>query len=455
MVRYNSISSYLGDAAKKGLFNGVWGLKKGDEFIAQGSVGSRYPGKNLPMDMDTLFDIASVSKQFTAAAIMLLVDRGVLKLEEQLEKFYPGTMYHSVTIEQLLTHTSGMPDYMSWMLEYVEKNGMCSAKEMINSLLYLSHLPLQFEPGEIFCYCNTGYCILGDIVEMVSGRSFGDFLKAEIFIPAGMKKTELAHNMPFRTYEGNTAFGTVIENNCPTLVAQSKTESYTLHLPNLAGDGQVITSVNELHAWDRALREGAVLSKEIQERMYTSKIMPDGSSTGYGYGWCLAENEIGQKVISHTGRWAGYLSYFGRIPKEDAALVVLCNQYGQDVYSWIEMESAFERFLSGEKNIGEPRCLDDVSVRTQEANARLVGALGKYVIETEEIKGLFDKNISVQEEDGIITVDLTFMGDVFHSELVPLENGHYLERRGLFDFQIEENCLVTSMYNKRFCFVRE
>ena len=198
-----------------------------------------------------------------------------------------------------------------------------------------------------------------------------------------------------------------------------------------------------------------LISLTSVEEMYRSGILPDGSLTNYGFGWCLSHGKTGQRVISHTGRWAGFLSYLGRLPEEDSALVVLCNRYGADVNAWIEMEEGFEAFLCGETEVPAPQLLDEKAEWSEEAMERLRCLHGEYTLQEEPLQGLFDSRLAINEENGRTKIFLTFMDTVFHSDLVLLKNGHFMERRGLFDFTLDGDTLTTGMYNKRFTFKRK
>lgn len=455
MKHFDSLSQYMYAAGERGLFNGCWMLRKNSKVIESGAIGSRHPHHELPIGTDTLFDIASVSKQFTAAAILILRDRGMLSLDDSLDKYYPGTGYGKVTIYQMLTHTSGLPDFLGWMLEYEKEHGRSSGKEIIDGLMTSSRLPLQFEPGTVYCYCNTGFCVLGRIIEMVSGMELEDFLRENIFIPAGMDSTHVGHDLVHKPLDSRFAFGTVVENGIVYPVIESQGEAYTVDLPELGGDGGVVTSAEDLLQWDKALREGKVISPGSQEEMFTSCILPDGKETGYGLGWVLGKSADGKRIVSHTGRWAGFLSYFGRLPDEDSALVVLCNQYGADVNAWIEMEGGFEAFLCGETNVPEPQILDDKADWTEENMERLDSLKGEYMLDKEPIGGLFSQDLEIYEDNGKVRIKLVFMDTVFDSDLVPFPEGHFIERRGLFDFTESGGTLTTGMYDKDFTFVRK
>ena len=182
---------------EKGGFNGAWLYAENGEIVSKGVMGFRDPESTLPIEEDTIFQLASVTKQFTAAAVMLTVREGKLGLDDEIIKFFPELeKYKGVTVRQLLSHTSGIPDYfddMDWFIDLWKKeNRVPSGAEIPRFLLETEAEPYG-APGETFQYSNTGYNLLAEIVEKVSGTPFEEFLKKNVFEPAGMENTRCCH----------------------------------------------------------------------------------------------------------------------------------------------------------------------------------------------------------------------------------------------------------------------
>ena len=157
------------EANEKNLFTGTWLFAENGEIISKGAVGWRDPDNTLPVLEDSVFDLASVSKQFTAAAVMLLRRKGLLDLDDEITQFFPALPYKGVTIRHLLTHTSGLPDYMNWVCQLAEEENTIPDNSAIIRFLTESGKEPLFQPGEKYSYCNTGYCVLAEIVEKLSG----------------------------------------------------------------------------------------------------------------------------------------------------------------------------------------------------------------------------------------------------------------------------------------------
>ena len=153
------------EANDRGLFTGTWLYADHGEIVSKGAVGWRDPEDRLPMREDSLFDLASVSKNFTATAVMLLRKRGLLRLEDEITKFFPEIPYKGVTIRHLLNHTGGLPDYMDWITKAAEDENTIPGNEIIIRFLCECGEEPSFAPGDQFEYSNTGYCLLAQIVE--------------------------------------------------------------------------------------------------------------------------------------------------------------------------------------------------------------------------------------------------------------------------------------------------
>lgn len=280
------------------------------------------------IDAQTNFRLASFTKQFTAAAIMLLAHDGKLHYDDHLTDIFPEFPAYgrSITVRNLLNHTSGLPDYEDILMKQCSN----TPEEKIPQILDAGVLKLleqqtsgNFPSGSKWEYSNSGYAMLAMIVEKVSGKSFGEFLQQRIFTPLKMKNT-LAYEKgkneaPHRAYGHSKDDGAWRETD------QSPTSA-------VLGDGGIYSSLDDLAKWDRALREHTLLSEEemrpaltaVQPADGASK-SPDGKPVSYGFGWFLDPYQ-GHKRMSHDGSTIGFRTTIQRFPDDKLTIIVLANR---------------------------------------------------------------------------------------------------------------------------------
>ncbi len=268
---------------------------------------------NVPAKPEHVFRIGSVTKQFTAVAILMLMEEQKLSLTDDITRFLPDYPTHGkkITIEHLLTHTSGIKSYTS-MSEWVP----LWRKDMtLTELIDLfKDQPLDFEPGTKWRYNNSGYVLLGAIIENASGQSYADFLKNRIFDPLGMKNTMVDETE--RIIAGRAAGYDKTPDGYRNATYLSMTQ------PHAAG--ALISTVDDLAKWDAALSTEELLKQSTLQKAWTPYILPDGKSTGYGYGWMLGTYE-GHRVVEHGGGIHGFTSNGIRFPDERLYVAVLTN----------------------------------------------------------------------------------------------------------------------------------
>ncbi|MCX6569591.1 MAG: serine hydrolase [Candidatus Aminicenantes bacterium] len=284
-----------------------------------------------PIDFRTDFRLASVTKQFTAAAIMLLVRDGKLRYEDRLTDLFPDFPEYgrAITIRNLLDHTSGLPDYEELMPAYDRSVPVEAAQ--IQDAGVMDLLKRQkagwFVPGSLWRYSNSGYVLLGLIVEKASGRPFPDFLQERIFTPLNMINT-LAY-VRGKNKVPNRAFGYAKENDRWNMADQSPT-SATL------GDGGIYSSLADLLQWDEALRRHSLLSEaEMRPALTPVRVPskgptgPDGAPADYGFGWFL-NGWKGHPRMWHYGETIGFRTAIQRFTDEGLTVVVLSNRADLD-----------------------------------------------------------------------------------------------------------------------------
>ncbi len=267
----------------------------------------------VPVDPDMVFRLGSITKQFTAVSILMLAEHGRLGLQDEIIKFLPDypTQGRKITVEHLLTHTSGIQSYtdMPEWLPLWRKD--FTLEELID---LFKDKPMQFEPGEHWAYNNSGYILLGAIIEKVSGKTYEEFVDSNVFKPLGMKHSyygSYERIIPRRIpgYErGKDGFV-----NAPYL---SMTQPYSA--------GSLLSSVDDLALWSDAVFTGKLVKKEWLDRAFTPYMLKNGESSGYGYGWFIADFS-GHRSIEHGGGINGFTTYEMIFPEDGIFIAILTN----------------------------------------------------------------------------------------------------------------------------------
>ncbi len=288
--------------------------RDGKTVLAKG-YGKADVEKGATVRPDTVFRIGSVTKQFTGAAVLLLRDEGKLSLDDPLSKFLPDfPRGKDVTVRHLLAHTSGIRSYTGlkeWraiMAEDRTPDGM---------LALFRDLPFEFEPGERFAYNNSGYFLLGLVVEKAAGAPYAEVLRSKVFEPLGLKGT--AVDAPGLEMAGRAVGYRALEKSWRVADPISMTQ------PGAAG--AMVSTIDDLLAWDAALHSGRVLRKESLEEMLAPGRLKDGNLTRYGCGVFLA-GEGERRMVEHGGGINGFVSYLGRFPAKGLTVAVLVNREG-------------------------------------------------------------------------------------------------------------------------------
>jgi CubicO group peptidase (beta-lactamase class C family) len=269
----------------------------------------------VPVTDSTVFEIGSISKQFVSAAAMLQVEEGLLDLDDSIHQYLPGlpSEWLGVSMRQLLTHTSGIPDYEE-ILTYDVYGFRLTPEEVIRAA---HSRPMDFAPGGGWYYSNTGYFLASMIVERVDGRPLGEVLQARIFGPLGMGQTRLADPEDIIPHRASGYW----VNKVGELINRRPTET-----SSTLGAGGILSSAYDLAKWDEALYGDQLLSAESKATMWTSTVLPNGEDTGYAFGWSVGVYQ-GLTTQRHGGQVAGFVANFTRFPDQEAAFIVFLNRY--------------------------------------------------------------------------------------------------------------------------------
>jgi CubicO group peptidase (beta-lactamase class C family) len=286
-----------------------------------------------PIATTTTFELASASKQMTGLAVLLLVQRGLVKIEADVRTYVPELpVYdeeHPITVDHLSRHTSGLPDYIAWDDEPSSRRGTYGNADVVAELARRKESdPLVFVPGKRYEYSNTGYMLLARLVEKVSGTTFGTFLGKELFEPLGMK-TAWVHESP-RPPTAATAVGyTRVDGRWTATWSAPTAEKHEQVLTT--GDGSVWVSLDDMVAWDRGLRAGKPLPTASLRRALAPGATLSGRRVAYAFGWNVEYGE-GDRVLStwHDGSWSGFETYLYRDLAHGLTVAVLSNRGGFD-----------------------------------------------------------------------------------------------------------------------------
>jgi CubicO group peptidase (beta-lactamase class C family) len=266
---------------------------------------------NVPVTPKTAFEIGSVSKQMTAAGIMLLVEDGKIALDESVSKYLPGTpeAWRAVTIRHLLTHTSGIKSYSS--LEGFE---LIKRQKAADFLRKLGPHPLEFTPGERSSYSNSGFTILAYVIEAVSGKPYLEFMRERVFRPLGMTSTtdrDPEYIIPNRAsgYEWRT---------------DGRYAGRDWDLTDLLGAGTIVTTIEDMVRWDAALSGRSFLNPTSRGEWWKAHLFNNGQPSIYGFGWRLSDIR-GHKIIGHTGQTSGFNSVNNRYVDDGLSIIILTN----------------------------------------------------------------------------------------------------------------------------------
>ncbi len=318
-----AIEEFYDQHLEKG-FNGAILVAKNGQVLFE-----RYKGYSNFVTKDeinehTPFHLASISKTFTGMAVLKLWEDGKLSLNDTLQKYFPQLPYRGVTIHMLLSHRSGLPNYLYFMDSLWDKHKEMTNEDVLNAMI-VHHPAIHSKPDTRFEYCNTNFMLLALIVEKITGEYFPDYMKRTLFQPLGMNDTyifsirDTANYIP--TYSVSRPF---------------PMDSYDCTF----GDKNVYCTARDLFSWDKALYQHTFLKKSTLDMAFQPTSNEHRSMHNYGLAWRLFINN-GDTVVYHNGKWHGTNTSFIRLVKDTATIIVLGNKQNSNIYHAKEMESIF------------------------------------------------------------------------------------------------------------------
>lgn len=304
-------------ALKRRGFNGSVMVAHNGKAVYNKSRGYAHRNARIEFrESDNIFQLASVSKQFTAIAVLMLYERGFIDLDDHVYKHIKGFPYEEITIRHLLNHTSGLQNYMYLFDNYWREDLLPGFDDMLDLMISKS-LPLNFTPGRRFSYSNTGYAFLAMLVEKVSGESFAAFMRNNVFDPLGMHNSfvfEPHMNMSHAQTRGVAA-------------GHERSGRYTRiipvdHVDGITGDKGIYSTTEDLLKWDNALEMNILLSEESLKLAFERGRLHSGYALNYGFGFRL-QKKGNEDIMYHHGWWRGFRTSYVRIP--DQTLIVILN----------------------------------------------------------------------------------------------------------------------------------
>ncbi|MBS3773793.1 MAG: serine hydrolase domain-containing protein [Bacteroidales bacterium] len=311
--KIEKIDSFLNIHHQSINFQGNVLVAHNNYLIYNKSFGYSDPKNNTPLSDDHIFQVASITKQFTAMGIMILKERGLLDYSDSAHRYIDHFPYKDITIRQLLNHTSGLANYM-WLLEHYWNKDRPPYNDDVMDMLARHRLNLYFKPGTRFHYTNTGYVVLASIIENITGMRYDAFMEENIFDPLDMNNS----------YVYSTAYG---KNNHQHVNGYRQWGRYFRNVSPTVNDGTVgdkgvYSSVSDLYKWDQGLYENKLISEQTKKEAFQSLELKNGNHYPYGFGFRLKESN-GKKMVYHYGKWNGFRTGIIRFIEDTSTIIIL------------------------------------------------------------------------------------------------------------------------------------
>ena len=320
----NEARFYYETHLKKTGFNGAILVAKNGRIVFEDYTGYADFKTKDSITINTPFHLASISKTFTGTEVMRLWEQGRLSLEDSLQLYFPQLPYHGVTIRMLLSHRSGLPNYLNFMEKGWNKKQKATNEDVLNFMI-TNHPNPEASPGKVFHYCNTNFMLLALVVEKIVHKPFPQFMKDSVFTPLGMNSTYIFSIADTSSYR-------------PTMVGN---RPYLMdYLDCTYGDKNVYTTPRDLLQWDKALYQHTFVTKPTLDTAFTPQSHERNSMHNYGLGWRLFSNGL-DSFVYHNGKWHGSNTVFTRLIQDTATIIVLGNKFNREIYESKDMSVIF------------------------------------------------------------------------------------------------------------------
>jgi len=309
-------------------FNGNVLIVQKGKILYQNSFGFAHMKAKDTLTADSRFQLASLSKPFTAVAVLKLIQEGRVALDDSVQRFFPDFPYHGVKVDMLLSHRSGLPNYI-YSFDDSVRHGRKYPDNLDIMDWYAKVVPTPTpynRPGRSFNYCNTNYCVLAAIVEKVTGDSFGKYLNSQIFTPLGMQNTYLVTDTTIAATKNRTdghQYGRRLEKD---------------YYDDVVGDKGLYSTTADIYRFYNGLTKGLILEKKMLDEAFKPRSFERDGIRNYGYGFRMhIKEDHTPRFIYHGGWWKGYNTMLWVCPEDDAVIIVLGNTYNRSTYDLREL----------------------------------------------------------------------------------------------------------------------
>lgn len=329
---HTACQNFFNGILPRGIFNGSILVAKKGHIVFEEYSGFTDPKlKTDPLTSKTAFHLASVSKTFTAMAILHLREEGKLGLEDTLSKYFKDFPYPGITIKMLLSHRSGLPNYLHYFDKYKWDTKIMVTNTDVLRSLYDYNPPLDFPSGKRFAYCNTNYVLLALIIETVSGQSYKTYMENTFFRPLQMNDSYV-----FTPAD--------MSRSLPSFEWNNRKYPYEF-LDVVYGDKNIYSTVQDMLKWDQALYPGKFFTKETLDSAFAGYSFEKQGKRNYGLGWRMTFLDNGKKLLYHNGWWHGNNTVFIRLLDENAVIIVLSNKFNRMIYSTKDLSNLFGDYM--------------------------------------------------------------------------------------------------------------
>ena len=333
--KIHALDCYFEEEVRGGFNGSALIVYKGDKIFERYYGYKDYATKERLTNRST-FQIASTSKTFTSAAILMLLQQNMLSLDDTLQKFFPAFPYRGITIRMLLSHRSGLPDYLNFSEEYWKNKKAFMNNEDVLRMMIKYKPRILNTPDRTFKYNNTNYILLALIVEKVSGQQFCDFLHQNIFIPLGMLDSWL--------YDPQSPRASATKG----YKSSRWLEDAIVYTDGVVGDKGIYSTVRDLYKWDQALYSGNFIRPEILSLAFTPQSFEKQGNKNYGLGWRMLDQPNGTRIIYHNGWWHSYNSVVNRKIDDKSTVVILSNHFNNSIY---KIQAIWDILYNGENSV--------------------------------------------------------------------------------------------------------
>lgn len=308
-------------------FNGNVLIAENNNILLKESFGFSNIEKKIKLNHKTTFELASISKQFTAFAIALLENEGHLSFNDPLEKYIPELkFYKDIKVLHLLTHTSGLPDHEKYLDLEFNKDKIATNIDVIN-LLVKYRPKVLFKPNEKFEYCNVGYLLLATIIERITDLKYPEYLTNRIFKPLGLQNTFVYQRRYMPQNVKNNAIGYITHSQNNTKVIPDNEIGFekVFYHDGTIGDAFINSDVEDLYKWSKSLDNAELLTKDKINVIFTPHKLNNGEKIEYGLGWYVGNRDKCGKIAFHDGEWMGFNTFIEKHLDFDRTVIILQN----------------------------------------------------------------------------------------------------------------------------------